>query len=477
MPNTTTTTTTTTTTSAAISAQQIDQTSPPLLDPVEASQIDFHSLEKKIDELFKKEEYQLLDGFLKKMKAKQKFAGKKIIINWHLDGATLIVILVLLYGGANLTVTGAPGLIIREEYWELLKKANVKVRKFEEIPAYENFFIAIDCCAGLRDFKAEYVIELTQTGDKKYRAKAESPVFSIDTSRTKLLETEWGTGQGCRDGYFLLANVSGLQILQRYIIFGFGKVGRGVAEAFKEKILEQLPTKTKSEQKEALKNYIIVIEPENLTTLKQNYKWVTFIHPDQKNKIIELLQNSVVITATGIENLISNMFEDVTPFQKAKHRLNIGSENEWGDKFPKDSLLGDGKPINFVAMEKATAMYLLDGVFYLTLLTAHYLTKKEPHLEKSVYSPPDGLDLVTLNRWQQLYNKDVTKFFSPNFHLSTMDIMKRGSSSAGDLPSTGFFRLSPQPPRKTAEMEIKNAVTTTISIPTGSPPTFSYTPT
>ena len=170
-------------------------------------------------------EYPALAEQLAKWRSRRPFAGKKVIDATPVFTNTLVKYLPLLAGGAELSVGVGeltptdPELLPRLREWGLPVVAPEDCRD-------DVFDVIMDCAGVFAHVKARSgYVELTRSGLYEYR-DVEAPVFFADAGKIKLIETTLGTGEGyCRALEQLGYDLAG----RRLLVFGGGKVGRGIA--------------------------------------------------------------------------------------------------------------------------------------------------------------------------------------------------------------------------------------------------------
>ena len=169
-----------------------------------------------------------------------------------------------------------------------------------------------------------------------------------------------------------------------FMIFGYGKVGKGIAHYLKRKT-----------------NLIIVIEKEKANI--ESAKNAGFECYSSENKvIIEELASKMfgIVTATGINNAISDTY-DCTKF-KAKYFANMGGEDEFGYSFKTEDIMCQKRPINFF-VEKPTLMRYLDPVFYAHNLGIDILLYS--NLSNGLHAFPSFISEEVVNEWVSIFNE------------------------------------------------------------------------
>ena len=323
---------------------------------------------------------------LQNMKHKQPYKGLKILHNTHLTWSTVTKIECLLASGAEVTATVTDTLFCDPEIIDFLKEANVKFVAQEDL--VDDFDIALDCCADLypQINPRIGVIEQTKTGANLY-AQIEDPDFaivSIDDTETKKLETFYGTGDGFIRGLqkHYKQSISDLS----FCVFGFGKVGHGIARAINEH----------TDQVSVIdKDWGLFESDEEL-----NFSPIDF---SEHSKVkVAIKQSDVIVMATGVKDLISNEFDK--ELFDGKILINMGSEDEFGDKFSSKDVLGGKGPINFTLNEPTLAKYL-DPIFYLHNHAIDILLANKG--KKGMLPVPELVDNNILSSWQDFYRRTL----------------------------------------------------------------------
>lgn len=315
----------------------------------------------------------------------QPYKGIKILHNIPLTLATAFKVEILALGGAEVVVSSMKLLPPEQRAIDLLRQANFDVQLTHDFK--EVFDFHLDCCAELIHIKSPSIatVELTQTGSKIYQSAITNyPVISVDDSDLKVLETFFGTGDGFTRA--LYQHVGDKMHNKSYVIFGYGKVGRGIAHALKK-----------------YTNHITVIDP-TLNTSKSS-EGIHYINANEKTLISQIIKKSFcAITATGIKDLISTFYSFNKSDFETSLLVNMGADDEYGSNFLTSDVVYDKKPFNF-SLEEPTSYRYLDPIFY-----AHNLGI-DIALSSSIqqgYNPfPAEIASNILNQWRLIYNEDL----------------------------------------------------------------------
>lgn len=238
--------------------------------------------------------------------------------------------------GASLTIVPPPGLQMDMQVYELLKELNFTVSM--EAPSRQ-FDIVLDC-AGLHSTVSANIgsVELTKSGERRY-LELNKNCISVDKSKIKLIEDVFGTA----DGLMRALEQERLSLIDRSVVlFGFGKVGKGV----------YLQARKLTEDIKVVEKCINVNNPWN----------VRLYHWEKTNEVEALISSAdVIITATGCKGFLREF--DKSLFLN-KTLINIGAEDEFGENIDPKIVFNNKKPANFILKEPTRLKYL-DATFAL----------------------------------------------------------------------------------------------------------------
>ncbi|MBS0351105.1 MAG: hypothetical protein JSR33_07960 [Proteobacteria bacterium] len=135
------------------------------------------------------------ETLLKDWAQRQPLKGKIVLVNVHLTRITLALITTLLKSGAQVEVTVSPELVIHQNALQPLLAAQIPF--YSAIPEEKKqgyYHIVYDCCAGMNDITPIHgMAKLTKTNPTLYQHMT-FPVITVDSSKTKEIETGLGTG-------------------------------------------------------------------------------------------------------------------------------------------------------------------------------------------------------------------------------------------------------------------------------------------
>lgn len=310
---------------------------------------------------------------------------------------TLLKIACLVAAGAEVTVTNPD--FMKPSFSTLQALADEKIRFVSDLRRLkqESFDIYLDCGNALHQALGSPrigAIELTGTGDQLYRQSSlDFPVISIDRSLTKQLETVFGMAASTARA---LTKLTGHPpAYQHWLVFGFGKIGRGLAylcmkNGIKISIIEPLATS----REQAIQLGINAIDAHDITAVQ------------------DALQSAdIILTATGGADALQAYHKD---WFNGKTLANLGILDEFGPRFNTDEVLFGKQPINF-ALDDPTPIEFIDPEMYVHNDAATLLLDATP--SDGVHSLPANYDQQIIHRWCDFHggNRDeIDQWFTPS---------------------------------------------------------------
>lgn len=307
-------------------------------------------------------------------------AGLRILHHVPVVVNTLLKIACLIEAGADVTVTNPSDFChAHPRAVSALKEANVRYVETPLSLVGDKFDLYYDCGAQLYQFLGAPkigAIELTGSGDDFYRHQdLDFPVISIDRTLTKQLETVFGCAES---SHMALTKLTGIPPNETsWIIFGFGKIGRGVAYFCNQnKIPVTVVDICETQRGFAKKLGIQAINPKNFNDLER-----------------ALIRANVIITATGKKAILNDYPHS---WFSGKILANLGVYDEFGPHFSEDEVLNHKMPVNFV-LEDPTPMKYIDPEFYIHNFASLMLVQEK--LTNGVHGIPGEIDQNIIKRW------------------------------------------------------------------------------
>lgn len=320
----------------------------------------------------------------------------RILNNTPLTLDTLCKVDVLLQAGAIVTLTRTKSIrpLIEEKTYPYISELGIEyVPEHDMLIGRDNEFdFILDCSAEIANIvkPRKGIIELTQSGTHIYRnLKAQVPIISVDDSKLKNLETFLGTADGFLRAFKLF---SPSPITQGpVIIFGYGKVGSGIAHS----LLKEMKEIT-----------IIDISPKALEMAKEKgLNAISFFEKVETNAAIS--RALTIITASGVKNLISDNY--LSSLFEKKILANAGAEDEFGSNFSDEQILANKQPINFL-LSNPTKMRYLDLIFYAHNLECQMILDQQ--LKPGYHPFSLEMDSQILETWQKCYPEEDLSFLN-----------------------------------------------------------------
>ena len=310
-------------------------------------------------------------------------AGMRVLHHVPVVPNTILKIACLIEAGAEVTVTNPSFLSAHPRAVASLHTAGVRYIEHVQELVGEPFDLYFDCGAELYQALGSPVIgavELTASGDHVYRSQTLNfPVVSIDPTLTKQLETIFGCAESCHTA---ISQLTAIQPADKvWIVFGFGKIGHGVAYFCQQHHARILIVDISEQQRDAAKALgLEVIDPANELALKA-----------------AVASADIVITATGHANVM-----DVHPrdWFKGKILANMGVYDEFGPQYTNEDVLNHKLPVNFV-LNDPTPMRFIDPEFYIHNIAGLLLLQKQ--LAKGVQDISLEIDHAIIQRWCQYH--------------------------------------------------------------------------
>jgi adenosylhomocysteinase len=313
------------------------------------------------------------------------YDGLKILHNVPLTGETVCKIEVLAVGGADLVVTSPSFMTPDPSSVDVLQRAGVEFRA--EYRFTEEFDVVLDCGGELQSLVTPRLgtCELTGTGSLRYRAADPAyPVIAVDESRVKDLEALLGTGRAFVHAFRHLVDepIDGMA----FLVFGYGKVGRGIVRALSPYTRE-----------------IGVVDADHDTVTAARSAGCDAMHAGERERVESWARKAfAVVTATGVPGVVSAGY-DAGAFRGA-YLANMGGEDEFGDAFAPENVLHRKRPVNFAAGDP-DAMRYLDPVFHAHNLGVDLLSFGRPR--PGVQAFPDFLADEIVESWQRIFGQRI----------------------------------------------------------------------
>lgn len=320
--------------------------------------------------------------------------GVRILHNIPLTRETMLKLEPLYLAGADVTVTHLelPGLEPKTDCVDLLEAAGADVQ-LDHAKLRGEYDIALDCCGQIPGMDGISVrrgyAELTQSGTPVYgQLDTDLPIYSLDLSRLKCLEAMFGTGEAFVRAIrqFVDPRIAG----RRFVVFGYGKVGRGVSRYLSEE------------------GAVLTIVDTSETCLEQARQAGFATEASRPGDALFSAINSAfaVVMATGHEGLLEELFRP-EQISDTVLLINMGADDEFGDQYAASRIVADKAPLNFL-LDAPTTMFFIDPIFAVHNRCCENILSGNDH----GFSPlPPELDLPVIEEWSTRYGMDVSDIY------------------------------------------------------------------
>eukprot|EP01104_Vermistella_antarctica_P014050 TRINITY_DN4354_c0_g1_i1.p1 TRINITY_DN4354_c0_g1~~TRINITY_DN4354_c0_g1_i1.p1 ORF type:complete len:391 (-),score=89.55 TRINITY_DN4354_c0_g1_i1:353-1525(-) len=354
---------------------------------------------------FPRDQSPLLHRGIDEWAVEQPLAGLRVLHNLPLFFATLLTIEHVHVGGAEVVCTKPNFVESDPKTISLLERTSLtyipthqEVVDKEKEEGAKGYDLVLDCCgefAGLIQPRLGFV-ELTRTGDLVWEQRDEisSSVMSVDNSTVKRIEDAFGSADGFMRAFNQFTNPEE-SVGKSFIIFGYGKVGRGVAH----RLTQDFKAKVS----------VVDVTDECLESAsRRGFSAFKISDP----ALHDVIRNCyAIVTCSGVEGLISKSFgtrEEVRQLflKKPKHLSNIGALDEWGGAFDPEDVIFGKRAVNF-SLEEPTTIKFLDPAFFARDLAALYLLpthESKLYTKNGLHPLPDAVNDSVLNDWCNFHN-------------------------------------------------------------------------
>ncbi len=335
-------------------------------------------------------EMPILRALRRRYAQEQPFQGEKVVFGHILVRNALCVIECLHAGGAEVLLTEAHPSPADADVRALLGKHQVPILPLTEAVRLADLYLDVGAVLG-RLRRPRAAAEVTRTGIRHYRS-IRCPVVSADDCRSKLIEGFFGTGDSFLRAWRLLRPYDPLAG-KRLTMFGYGKIGRGVAHTLR---------------RSGVQTTVVEINPAARTRAQVEGFAVCESTPSKELK--RLLQTSdVVVALTGIPGVLGRTLSPDWFRAGGAILVNLGAEDEFGPAFADQEILGGrGIPLNFHLPQPTRNRYIDAPLAAHLLALEAYLTDPEAH-PPGIHPLPAAMDRWVLTTWRQAWpDEDLT---------------------------------------------------------------------
>lgn len=347
-----------------------------------------------------KEEMPILQEVIERMAMEKPFQGKRVVIGHFLALNSVALFEAFWRGGAEITVcttfeSERTRSLVRE-----LQSHDFPILPVEEAVEAGDYFIDNAGMLGKRR-TPKGAVEVTRTGDWVYESLL-CPTISIDKSRLKYLEDYLGTGESFVRGWYHIRPDDPL-VGKNIILFGYGKVGKGVAFY---------------SRKEGADVIVVDINSDVLTKAqKEGFKAIDL---QNRSKLKAALQEAdVIIGVTGKPGAVGASIPASWLRANSPFFVNIGHD-EFGSYVPDDEIVGGREvPINF-HLKRPTKNHKIDPIQAAEVLAFDELIKHPGKYANGLHPLPSTIDLWVLKKWMSYWPEEDLSGISEEIGLSEL---------------------------------------------------------
>ncbi len=296
-------------------------------------------IEKFVEGRYSVKDYPTLQDQFERWSAHKPLAGLQVVDATPLFTNTLLKYRSLIAAGAELIIGQSP--FISADPRVLNFCTNDLGLSVVNSTSIGRADVILDCAASYITCASTYgYVELTRSGIERYREQGVR-CYAADSSRVKVLETEYGTGES----FFRAMAQLGYQQWKgkRLVVFGSGKVGRGIVRYGKEYGAE----------------IIVVSDPE------MRIDGVEMVDYRDRFSVDRAIEDAYcVVMATGVLHALQHTASIDVIMHSCALLANMGAEDEYGDAIPASRTLCNKGTVNFI-LDEPTHLRFIDATMTL----------------------------------------------------------------------------------------------------------------
>lgn len=337
-----------------------------------------------------KRDLPILRSLIERYARQRPFEGAPIVFGHLYVWNSIPLIEALVRGGAHLVLADAHPSPAAIPVRERLEYHGLPVLPVDQAVRSGEWFLDVAAVLG-RARTPRGAAEVTRTGILHY-ARIACPVVSADDCRAKLIEGFYGTGEGFLRAWRQLRPDDPLAG-KRLVLFGYGKIGRGVAHRARSAGVSVTVADTDSAARERARG-------EGFAAVDGRAS------PDLQAR---LAAADVVVAVTGRPGILSR---DLPPdwFRQARPVLvNLGAEDEFGPAFDEHEILGGRDlPLNF-HLARPTENRYVDAPLAAHLLALEALLADPAAFPPGIHPLPPTMDAWVVDAWRRAWpEEDLT---------------------------------------------------------------------
>jgi len=335
-------------------------------------------------------ELPILRALIQRYATERPFLGSSVAFGHLLVRNSMVMVEALWRGGAEIVLCRAHPSPSEGPILDDLQRHAIAVLDVDQAARSADWFLDVGAVLGRRHVPRG-AAEVTRTGVIHYQHIA-CPVVSADDCRSKRIEGFFGTGEGFVRAWRLHRPQDPLEG-RSVVVFGFGKIGRGVAHCLRRVPMQVIVAEADDEARGRAEGEgfaVVVARPEA---------------PLQR----ALAEADVVISVTGHPGVIGASFPPAWFRRPRTVLVNLGAEDEFGPPFGDDEILGGRHlPLNF-HLARPTLNRYVDPPLAAHLLALEALVRQPDRWPPGVHPLPPEMDAWVIQSWRAAWpDEDLT---------------------------------------------------------------------
>lgn len=344
----------------------------------------FSDLFLEPDYLAERADLPILQMLIDRYAHQRPFEGAPIVFGHLYVWNSIALVEALWRGGAHLVLADAHPSPAAVPVRERLEHHGLPVLPVDQAARAGEWFLDVACVLG-RARTPRGAAEVTRTGILHY-AHLTCPVVSADDCRAKRIEGFFGTGEGFLRAWGQLRPEDPFPG-KRTALFGYGKIGRGVAFHLR-----------------AAGGDLTVIDTDPAARTRAAQEGFPTVDGRASPKLKACLASAqVAIAVTGHPGILSRHFPPSWLRVNRTVLVNLGAEDEFGPAFNDHEILGGRDlPLNFHLARPTESRYI-DAPLSAHLLAMEALLADPAAFPPGIHPLPAAMDRWVIDQWRQTW--------------------------------------------------------------------------
>ncbi|OGT28524.1 MAG: hypothetical protein A2Z17_04855 [Gammaproteobacteria bacterium RBG_16_66_13] len=357
-------------------------------------------------DLFEEQDYReekrdlpILRSLIDRYARERPFEGAPIVFAHVLVWNSIALVEALWRGGAHLVLADAHPSPASVPVRARLEVHGLAVLPVDVAARAGEWFLDVGAVLG-RTPRPRGAAEVTRTGVLHYRQLA-CPVVSADDCRAKRIEGFFGTGGGFLRAWGQLRPQAPLPG-KRIAIFGYGKIGRGIARRIRAAGADVT---------------VVDVDPEARRRAQQ--EGFTGLDGRPTSALQAALASAdIILAVTGVPEILGRTLPPEWLRRNRAVLVNLGAEDEFGSPFGDEEILGGrGLPLNF-HLARPTENRYVDPPLSAHLLALEALLGNPASFPPGIHPLPPEMDNWILQTWRNAWPAEDLEGIGPDLGLT-----------------------------------------------------------